>query len=124
MKQNEVMNQEEVTMSENKMLEFVNMYIGIVPKNQIKKFNALDMKGKIQKIKFYQDIIKMKEDARIKNSIPNKVKDLFDKRNATTKDAEDVIRLCNEYIKTFREKEIARLDEEIHKLEEMKQSIL
>ena len=117
------MKQNEVTMSENEMVEFVSMYNGIVPKNQTKKFETMSLEQKVAKIKFYQDIIKMKEDARVKNSIVNRVREMFDKRHATTKDAEDVIRLCNEYIKTFREKEIARLDEEIRKLEAMKQSL-
>ncbi len=117
------MKQNEVTMSENEMVEFVTANEHVVPKNQWKKFNGMELKDKVLKIQFYLDIIKMKEDARIKNSIVSKVREMFDKRHATTKDAEDVIRLCNEYIKTFREKEIARLDEEIRRLEEMKQSL-
>ena len=117
------MKQNEITMSENEMVEFVNMYSGIVPKNQIKKFNALDLKGKVQKIKCYQDIIKMKEDARIKNSIPNKVKDLFEAKHGTVEDAKTVMKFCNEFIESFKEREIERLDAEIAKLQAMKQSL-
>ena len=119
----EVMNQGEVTMSENEMVEFVNMYNGIVPKNQVKKFNGLELKDKVSKIKFYQDIIKIKEDARIKNSIPNKVKDLFESKHGTVSDAKAVIEFCSKFIESFKEKEIERLDAEIAKLEAMKQSL-
>lgn len=117
------MKQNEITMSENEMVEFVNMYNGIVPKNQVKKFNGLELNDKVAKIKFYQDIIKMKEDARIKNSIPNKVKDLFESKHGTVEDAKTVMKFCNEFIESFKEKEIERLDAEIAKLEAMKQSL-
>lgn len=117
------MKQNEITMSENEMIEFVNMYNGIVPKNQVKKFNGLELKDKVAKIKFYQDIIKMKEDARIKNSIPNKVKDLFEAKHGTVEDAKTVMNFCNDFIESFKEREIARLDEEIAKLQAMKQSL-
>lgn len=119
----EIKNQGEITMSENEMVEFVNMYNGIVPKNQVKKFNGLELKDKVSKIKFYQDIIKMKEDARIKNSIPNKVKDLFETKHGTVEDAKAVMKFCNEFIESFKEREIERLDAEIAKLQAMKQSL-
>ena len=119
----EIKNQGEITMSENEMVEFVNMYNGIVPKNQVKKFNGLELKEKVAKIKFYQDIIKMKEDARIKNSIPNKVKDLFEAKHGTVEDAKAVMKFCNEFIESFKEREIERLDAEIAKLQAMKQSL-
>lgn len=90
------MKQNEITMSEQEMVEFVNMYIGIVPKNQLKKVNSLDLKSKVQKIKFYQDMIKMREDARIKNSIPNKVKDMFEAKHGTVEDAKSVIILSRD----------------------------
>ena len=52
------MKQNEVTMSENEMVEFVSMYNGIVPKNQTKKFETMSLEQKVAKIKFYQDIIR------------------------------------------------------------------
>ncbi len=117
------MKQNEITMSEQEMLEFVNMYNNIVPKNQTKKFNGLELKDKVVKIKFYQDMIKMREDARIKNSIPNKVKDMFEAKHGTVEDAKAVIKWCNEFIESFKEREIERLDAEIAKLQAMKQSL-
>lgn len=117
------MKQNEVTMSEQEMVEFVNMYIGIVPKNQLKKVNSLELKDKVVKIKFYQDMIKMREDARVKNSIPNKVKDMFEAKHGTVEDAKAVIKWCNEFIESFKEREIERLDAEIAKLQAMKQSL-
>ena len=117
------MKQNEITMSEHEMVEFVNMYSNIVPKNQIKKFNGLELKEKVAKIKFYQDIIKMKEDAREKNKLINRVKDLFDKRHATVDEVREVMNYCNEFIESFKEREIERLDAEIAKLQAMKQSL-
>lgn len=117
------MKQNEIAMSEQEMVEFVNMYNNIVPKNQTKKFNGLELKDKVVKIKFYQNMIKMREDARIKNSISNKVKDMFEAKHGTVEDAKSVIKWCNEFIESFKEREIERLDAEIAKLQAMKQSL-
>ena len=97
--------------------------ISIVPKNQRKKFDSLSLQHKVAKIQFYQDMAKMKEDSSIKNSIPYRVKELFDKRHATIDDARDVLKFCNEFIDGYKLREIAKIDEEIARLEQMKQSL-
>lgn len=97
--------------------------INIVPKNQRKKFDSLSLQHKVAKIQFYNDMAKMKEDSRIKNSIPYRVKELFDKRHATIDDASDVLKFCNEFIDGYKFREIAKIDEEIARLEQMKQSL-
>ena len=95
----------------------------IVPRSQLKKFEAMSLKEKVAKIKFYQDIQRMKEDARIKNSIPNKVKELFDKRGSV-EDAKAVLKFCTDYIDNFKIREIEKIDAEIQKLEELKQQFV
>lgn len=96
--------------------------IGIVPKNQRKKFDAMTLQQKVAKIQFYQDMQKLREDARIKNSLPNKIKELFEKRG-TVEDAKAVLNFCTDFIDNFREREIAKIDEQIAALEEMKLSL-
>ena len=113
----------EPIMDESVMAAVVEDNISIVPKNQRKKFDSLSLQHKVAKIQFYQDMAKMKEDSRIKNSISYRVKELFDKRHATIDDARDVLKFCNEFIDGYKLREIAKIDEEIARLEQMKQSL-
>ena len=113
----------EPIMDEDVMAAVVEDNISIVPKNQRKKFDSLSLQHKVAKIQFYQDMAKMKEDSRIKNSISYRVKELFDKRHASIDDAHDVLKFCNEFIDGYKLREIAKIDEEIARLEQMKQSL-
>ena len=107
-----------IVMDDETMMAIVDDSKDIVPRSQLKKFEAMSLKEKVAKIKFYQDIQRMKEDARIKNSIPNKVKELFDKRGSV-EDAKSVLKFCTEFIDGFKQREI----EEIARVEEMKRSL-
>lgn len=123
MKKNEVINEiENVVMDEETLAAIVEDNMHIVPKNQMKKFEKLTLKEKAAKIQFYQDMQRMREDARIKNSLPNKVKELFDKRG-TVEDAKAVLQFCTEFIDGFKQREIERIDEEIARLEAMKEAL-
>ena len=42
--------------NESEMQNFVTENIAVVPKNQSKKFNALELKDKVTKIQFYIDM--------------------------------------------------------------------
>lgn len=106
--------------NETEMQEFVNNNISIVPKNQVKKVNAMSLKDQYLKVKFYIDIQKLREDAKIKNSVPNKVKEMMEKRG-TVADAKKVIEYCQSFVDGYREKEIAKIDEKIRQLEIAKQ---
>lgn len=113
----------EPIMDDATMEAIVEDNISIVPKNKRKKFDSLSLQHKVAKIQFYHDMAKMKEDARIKNSIPYRVKELFEKRHATIDDARDVLKFCNEFIDGYKLREIAKIDEEIARLEQMKQTL-
>ena len=113
----------EPIMDDATMEAIVEDNISIVPKNKRKKFDSLSLQHKVAKIQFYHDMAKMKEDARIKNSVLNRVRELFDKRHATIVDARDVLKFCNEFIDGYKLREIAKIDEEIARLEQMKQSL-
>ena len=113
----------EPIMDDATMEAIVEDNISIVPKNKRKKFDSLSLQHKVAKIQFYHDMAKMKEDARIKNSVLNRVRELFDKRHATIGDARDVLKFCNEFIDGYKLREIAKINEEIARLEQMKQSL-
>ena len=125
MKKNEVINENEslVVMDDETLAAIIEDSISIVPKNQLKKFEKLSLKEKAAKIQFYYDVQKMKEDARIKNSIINKVKELFDKRHATVDDAKEVIKFAQEFVDNFRQHQIEEIDKQIAELEQMKESL-
>lgn len=124
MKKNEVINETEnvVVMDDETLAAIVEDNMHIIPKNQMKKFEKLTLKEKAAKIQFYQDMQRMREDARIKNSVPNKVKELFDKRG-TVEDAKAVLQFCTEFIDNFKQREIEKIDEEIARLEAMKEAL-
>ena len=119
-KNNVVANQ---TMTNEQMEQFVKENISIVPRNQTKKFESLKLEQKVSKIRFYLDIQKMKEDAREKNKLENKVKDLFVRRKATTEDVLRVIEFCKQYIETSKVDEMNKLQAEIDRLTDLKRAL-
>ena len=110
----------EPIMDDATMKAIVEDNISIVPKNKRKKFDSLSLQHKVAKIQFYHDMAKMKEDARIKNSIAYRVKELFNKRHATIDDATEVIKFAQEYVDSFKQRQIEDIDRQIAELEEMK----
>ena len=110
-------------MTKEQMEQFVKDNIAIVPRNQAKKFESLKLEQKVSKIRFYIDIQKMKEDAREKNKLENKVKDLFVRRKATTEDVLRVIEFCKKFIESTKVDEMNKLQAEIDRLTELKRTL-
>ena len=110
-------------MTNEQMEQFVKENISIVPRNQAKKFESLKLEQKVSKIRFYLDIQKMKEDAREKNKLENKVKDLFVRRKETTEDVLRVIEFCKQYIETSKVDEMNKLQAEIDRLTDLKRAL-
>jgi len=110
-------------MTNEQMEQFVKENIKIVPRNQAKKFESMKLEQKVSKIRFYIDIQKMKEDAREKNKLENKVKDLFVRRKATTEDVLRVIEYCKKFIEPTKVDEMNKLQAEIDRLTELKRSL-
>ena len=110
-------------MTKEQMEQFVKDNIAIVPRNQAKKFESLKLEQKVSKIRLYLDIQKMKEDAREKNKLENKVKDLFVRRKATTEDVLRVIEFCKKFIESTKVDEMNKLQAEIDRLTELKRSL-
>lgn len=125
MKKNEVNNvTENIVMDQETMQAVIEDNMHFVPKNQLKKFRTLSLEEQFEKMQYYQDRAAKIEQWKQSASVPNKVKDLFEKRHGTVEDAKTIINWLNEFIEGFREREIARIDEEIARLEEMKNSIV
>ena len=124
-KNNEVLNVSEnvVVMDQETMEAIIEDNMHLVPRNQVKKFEALTLEQKVKKIQFYQDIAVMREQARIKNSVVNRVREIFDKRHASIDDARDVIKFAQEFVDNFRQHQIEDIDRQIAELEQMKQSL-
>ena len=116
-------NENVVVMDDETLQAMVEDNKHIVPRSQLKKFEAMSLKEQAAKIQFYYDVQKMKEDARIKNSIINKVKELFDKRHATVDDAKEVIKFAQEFVDNFRQHQIEEIDKQIAELEQMKEAL-
>lgn len=91
-----------------------------VPKNQLKRFLALPIEEQVAKMQYYQDRAAKIEEWKQSASVANRVKDLFEKKHGTVEDAKSIISWMQEFIDGYREREIARLDEEIARLEELK----
>lgn len=112
-----------VEMNENEMVQFVNENNDIVPKNRRNKFLNMSIDEQVESIKKWQEIKKLRNEWAEKNKIENRVVELLTKRNATTEDVLKVIEVCKDYIKDYKEKELAKIDDEIARLNNMKKSI-
>lgn len=113
----------EPTMTNEQMEQFVNTNIALVPKNQKKKFDAMTLEQKTKKMRLYIDIQRMKEDAKEKNKLENRVKDLFIRRKATTEDILRVIEFCKQFIETSKVEEMKKLQTEIDRLTNLKRTL-
>lgn len=138
MKKNEVKNAENMNVVENnaivaentqqteevaQMEQFINDNDSIVPKNQRKKYDAMTLEQKVAKIKFWQDMKQMREQWTEAKKIENKVKSLFEQRKPSVEDVLKVIDYCKSYINDCKAAELAKLDEEIARLNEMRTAL-
>lgn len=115
---------ENTAVENNEAVQFINANIDMVPKIMYKRFMNLSMEEQAEKIKYYIERQKQIELSIEKNKVVSKVKDLFIKKHATIQDAKDVMKYCTEFIDSYKQAEIDRLDAEIAKLQAMKNSIL
>lgn len=128
MKKNEVKNVTEnpvelIVMDDETKKALIEDNLYLVPKNQRKKFDALSLDQQFAKIQLYQEFAVLRETARMKNSIINKVRELFDKRHATIDDAKEVVKFAQDFVDNFRQHRIEEIDKQIAELEELKLSL-
>lgn len=110
-------------MTNDQMEKFVKDNISMIPRNQKKKFDSLTLEQKVSKIHFYHDMQKMKADAKEKNKLENRVKELFLRRKATTEDVLKVIEFCKKFIEASKVEEMKKLQAEIDRLSELKRAL-
>jgi hypothetical protein len=77
----------------------------------------------VEKINHFIQAKKTREEHLEKNKLENRVKDLFDRRHATTEDVLRVIEFCKKYIESTKEAEINKLQTEIDRLSSLKRTL-
>jgi len=110
-------------MSKEQMEQFINENNSIVPNNRRKQFESLSLEEKVEKINHFIQAKKTREEHLEKNKLENRVKDLFDRRHATTEDVLRVIEFCKKYIESTKEAEINKLQTEIDRLSSLKRTL-
>ena len=117
-------NVDKTSMTKEQMEQFVNENLGIIPRNCNKKFESLKtIEEKVAKIQYYIDAKKLRDEMTERNKLENKVKQLFIRQKATTEDVVRVIDFCKEYLKSTKEDEISKLQNEIDRLTHLKQTL-
>ena len=110
-------------MSKEQMEQFINENNSIVPNNRRKQFESLSLEEKVEKINHFIQAKKTREEHLEKNKLENRVKDLFDRRHATTEDVLRVIEFCKKYIESTKEAEINKLQTEIDRLSSLTRTL-
>lgn len=101
-------------------VQFINENKDLIPNNRKNVFSTWSLQKQFDEINRWKKNKQWREQWIEQNKIENKVKDLFERRKVTLDEVLKVIEFCNDWIKSERENEIIRLDEEIAKLEERK----
>lgn len=112
-----------VEMNEEQQQQFVNENMEFVPKCMKGKFMAMDLQHKVYKLDFWIGMKKFRAEQVERNKIENKVKELFEKRKSPVEEVLKVIDFCKQYIKDCKAQELAKLDEQIAKLNEMRNTL-
>lgn len=119
----ENVNAVENNVTEEQAKQFVADNLHRVSKVMRSRFDALPLAEQVNRINRYiereQEIAKWKERSRM----INRVKELFEKKHATVSDAKEVMKYCEEFINNYKAREIEKLDEQIRKLQLMKESL-
>lgn len=108
---------------EQEMVDYINSHSDLVPRNRVKMFADLSMEEQYKQLQKWEQSKRWREEAIEANRIVNKVKDMFERRNANVEDAKDVMRFCQDFIDNVKQSEIDKLDAEIAKLQAMKKSL-
>ena len=109
MKKNEI--------SVNEMKEVINANMELVTDRMKSKFEQMDTEHQYKKILGLIKIKEMRDESIAMNRMAAKVKELFERRGADVQDAQEVIRFCESFIEDCKQSEIARINEEISRLD-------
>lgn len=110
-------------MTHEEKIEFINQNINLVPKTMKSRFAKMDVDQQFEKMQTYVEWDKAKKEAQEMTKLAMRVKQLFISKKAKIEDANAVIKFCNEYIKTCKIDEIAKIDAELQRLTELKSQL-
>lgn len=103
--------------------QFVKDHISSVPRLWKNRFDSLTIEEKVEHIKRWEQNQKNIAESRERQKVEYKVRGLFELKKPSPEEAMNVIEFCKSYINSCKANEIARLDEEIQKLTEMKSKL-
>ena len=110
-------------MTQEEKVEFINQNINLVPKTMKSRFAKMDVDQQFEKMQTYVKWDKAKKEAQEMTKLAMRVKQLFISKKAKIEDANAVIKFCNEYIKTCKIDEIAKIDAELQRLTELRSQL-
>lgn len=116
---NEVTNNNEQTEKE----QFVKKNLHLVPTVMKSRFQKMDLESQYTRMQHYVEMQKLREENASLTKIASKVKQLFISKKANSQDAHSVIEFCKKYIDTCKEKELAEINEQIAKLQTLKENL-
>lgn len=103
--------------------QYVAQHMDLVPRMWKNRFESWTLEEKAARIQKWEQNKKNIEYWQEKQKIENKVKALFEQRKPTTEDVLKVIDFCKSFIEASKAQEIAKIDEEIQKLTQMKSQL-
>lgn len=109
--------------ADDEKTQFINENINFVPDNRKRVFKTWDIDKQYEMITRWKKNYEWRKQWEENNKIENKVKDLFIRRKVTIDDVMTVIDFCKAWIKEEQDHEIARIDEEIARLEERRNTL-
>lgn len=109
--------------NQQEMEKFVQEHINSVPRMWKTRFESFTLEEKIARIKQWEQNRKNIAEYKEKSKLENRVKALFEQKKPTTEEVLKVIEFCKSFIEGIKANEIAKLDEEIQKLTQMKQQL-
>lgn len=110
-------------MTQEEKMQFVNENIELVPATMRSRFEKFDTDKQYDRMLHYVEMQKLRDEAQAMTKLAWKVKQLFETKQATIEDATAVIDFCNKYIDSCKEQELARVNEEIQRLTELKEKL-
>ena len=110
-------------MTTEEKIQFVNENINLVPNTMKSRFEKFDPDKQYDRMLHYVEMEKLREEAMSMTKLAWKVKQLFETKKATIEDATAVIEFCNKFIDSCKEQELARVNEEIQRLTELKSKL-
>lgn len=111
------------TVANTELEQYVAEHMDLVPRMWKNRFEGWTLEEKVARIKQWEQNKKNAEYWQEKQKIENKVKALFEQRKPTTEEVLKVIDFCKSYINDCKAQEIAKIDEEIQKLTQMKSQL-